>query len=102
MNLSEMLSKCKELPAIIIPLSIGPTVSKKTLQVYTEKASFVINDLSALLRKIDNTILGASYVVMEHRTEYVRVHYKDGSYYDKNVTADSLGTLAIEIIERVI
>ena len=101
MNICELLEN-KDIPTIIIPLSYVSEVSKRAIDTYTQKGAFVTKELSAILQKIDNSIVGASYVVTEYRSEYVRVHYEDGSYYDKNVTADSLGILAIEIIERII
>ena len=99
---SKYLSDKKELPAIVIPLSVAGQVKKQTLEDYTQKANLVTKELSALLKKIDKEIVGASYVVTDCRTEFVRVHYKGGSYYDKNVTGCSLGVIAIDVIERII
>lgn len=62
---------------------------------------FIEGELSALLSKIDPTIEVAERL-QRGSTEYVRVHYNGGSYYDVNVTGDSLGVMAIDVIERII
>ncbi len=77
---------------------------KKEAKVEADKLSrlhFIEGELSALLSKIDPTIEVAERL-QRGSTEYVRVHYSGGSYCDINVTGDSLGLMAIDVIERII
>ena len=88
MNLSEMLSKCKELPAIVIPLSVAGQVKKQTLEDYTQKANLVTKELSDLLKKIDKEIKKMSLFLCMLMIYYVyklrkRKKVIGGQYYAK-------------------
>ena len=71
----------------------------KVLQL--EKSQFVGQELFKLIQKLDNTVTNVMYQYINGE-EMVYVQYKDLSRKRVNVTADSLGCLAIEVIKKVI
>jgi hypothetical protein len=66
-----------------------------------EKSEFVSQELFRLIQKLDDTVTNVIYQYLDGE-EMVYVQHKDLSRQRINVTADSLGCIAIEVIKKVI
>lgn len=66
------------------------------------KGGFVRNELSALLKKIDDFIIRAEYEHAENNEEYVFIYYRGNiSPVKVCVTADSLEALARDVLTKI-
>ena len=68
----------------------------------TLKGDFVLNELTTLLKTLDNTVHSCTYTY-ENDNEIVTVWFDDG-YFGENVcvTGDSLAQLTIDVIKKAI
>lgn len=74
-------------------------------KVYEEKFEFVRHELLQLLKAIDKDILKTDYEILENEIEIVTVYWltSEGHTSDRkvNVTGDSLGALARDVLKWI-
>lgn len=65
------------------------------------KAGFVANELTSLLRKIDNDIERANYEIKSNSEEFVYVRYKNGFEIKVCVSADNFAALSRDVLRQI-
>lgn len=68
------------------------------IKVDEMKAKFVAKELTNLIRKVDDNIERAEYMVYKSNEEYVHILYSTGGQVDVCVTADSLSAITTDVL----
>lgn len=70
-----------------------------------KRVEFITKELNEVCKSIDSKICNLTYYENIKHDEFVRIWYKTCSgywYKDVCITADSIGCIAIEVIQKII